>query len=110
MHAHPQGIVDEHTFLWRDQLNRSEAMAKAAETAGLPLPVVEEAVGAFLGVCSRALVEGETVSLRRFGKFEPRLRRSQTKPNPRTGQTMIIPERLSVAFLPSDLLKEEMNG
>lgn len=91
-------------------MNRSEVIAATAENLGQSVETVEKVVTEFFDRCTAALADGEPVAVRRFGKFEPRLRRAMEKPNPKTGETMRIPERLSVAFLPSDLLKERLNG
>lgn len=90
-------------------MNRSQAIASAAKRCRLTQEQVETAVSNFLEVCTEALVQGEKVAIRRFGNFEPRLRRAMTKPNPKTGEMMEIPQRMSVAFLPSDTLKDRIN-
>jgi nucleoid DNA-binding protein len=90
-------------------MNRSQAVAATANRVGITPEQAEASVSAFLDVLADTLVSGEPVALRRFGKFEPRLRRAMSKPNPGTGELMDIPERLSVAFLPSDLLKNRLN-
>ena len=90
-------------------MNRSEVIAQTAERLSKPVETVEAVVSVFFDVCAEALAQGEPVNVRRFGKFEPRLRRAMTKPNPKTGEPMNIAERLSVAFLPSELLKAALN-
>jgi nucleoid DNA-binding protein len=90
-------------------MNRSEAIKAAAEKSKVTVDQAETIVSAFIETCAEALVAGEPVSLWRFGKFEPRLRRSMAKVNPATGEPMSIPERLSVAFIPSDVLRERLN-
>lgn len=90
-------------------MNRSELITTTADRLGKPAEVVEAVVTTFFELCASVLAEGEPVNVRRFGKFEPRLRRAMTKPNPKTGEPMNIPERLSVAFLPSELLKGRLN-
>lgn len=91
-------------------MNRSQAIAATATKSSLTPEQVEESIGAFLEVVTGTLVSGEPVTIRRFGKFEPRLRAAMTKPNPATGTLMDIPERLSVTFLPSDMLKDRLNN
>lgn len=91
-------------------MNRSEVITKTAEATSLEPELIEKVASAFFGIISDALVDGEAVNVRRFGKFEPRLRRAMTKPNPKTGQPMEVPERLSAVFLPSEILKNRLNG
>lgn len=90
-------------------MNRSEIIAQTADRLNKPVETVEAVISTFFDLCTEALALGEPVNVRRFGKFEPRLRRAMTKPNPKTGAPMMIPERLSVAFLPSELLKAALN-
>ena len=89
---------------------RSEIIAHTATRTSKAIDEVENIITTFFDICTEALVKGDAVKLRRFGVFEPRLRKAQTKPNPATGEMMSIPERLSVVFLPSDLLKELLNA
>lgn len=91
-------------------MNRSEVIKITATKTGVPTDSVEEVVTTFFDICSEALAEGDQVNVRRFGKFEPRLRRAMVKPNPKSGEAMHIPERLSVTFLPSEILRARMNG
>lgn len=52
---------------------------------------------------------GEPVSIRKFGKFEPRRRSEVTRRNPKTGIEIHVPSKNSVAFLPAPALKERLN-
>jgi nucleoid DNA-binding protein len=90
-------------------MNRSTLIQITAERSDRPVEEVETVVSTFFEIVADTLANGEPVNLRKFGKLEPRLRRSMTKPNPRTGDMMEIPERVSVALLPSDLLKARLN-
>lgn len=91
-------------------MNRSEIVSQTAKRTTRAVDEVESVINAFFDICAEALVKGDAVKLRRFGVLEPRLRRAMTKPNPGTGEPMEIPERLSVAFLPSDILKDRLNS
>lgn len=90
-------------------MNKSEVVSATAGRTGLPAETVEKAVTAFFEIISETLANGDPVNVRRFGKFEPRLRRAMTKPNPRSGDPMEIPERLSAVFIPSEILKSRLN-
>lgn len=90
-------------------MNRSTLIQLTAELTDKSVDEVESVVSTFFEIVTDTLAKGEPVNLRKFGKLEPRLRRAMNKPNPRTGDTMEIPERVSVALLPSDLLKARLN-
>jgi nucleoid DNA-binding protein len=90
-------------------VNRSELINVTSQRADQDSKDVECIVDVFFDLCAEVLERGEPVNIRRFGKLEPRLRRASKRPNPMTGDTMEIPERLGVAFLASDILRDRMN-
>jgi nucleoid DNA-binding protein len=90
-------------------MNRSTLVQETATRVGAPVEDVDQIITEFFDIIADTLAKGEPVNLRKFGKLEPRLRRAMNKPNPRSGDLMEIPERISVALLPSDLLKERLN-
>jgi integration host factor subunit alpha len=61
-----------------------------------------------LGEMERALVEGDTVKLSRFGNFVVRQKRERVGRNPKTGQEVPITPRRVVTFRPSQLLRERV--
>lgn len=91
-------------------MNRTEILRQVSKETGRPLTEVETVVGSFLETVSDVLLAGEVVNIRRFGKWELRVRRAVTRLNPRTQEKMEIPDKISVAFLPSSTLKAKLNG
>lgn len=62
-------------------------------------------------VISQAVAAGESVTVPKFGKFEPVIRDKRKGRNPKTGETIDIPERMSPKFRPSSALREKVaNG
>lgn len=90
-------------------MNRSEVITLTAERADEDPRDIERILDVLFDLCGEVLERGESVNIRRFGKLEPRLRRATTKPNPSSGAVMEIPERLGVAFLASDILRDRLN-
>lgn len=90
-------------------MNRSEVVTMVSDVAEVDAEVADKVVGAFLDTVVLALAAGENVNLRRFGRFEPRQRAAVTRPNPRTGVEMQIPEKVSVGFVPSVRVKQRLN-
>lgn len=64
-----------------------------------------QAVEGFTGVVTRAVAQGDRVTLTGFGSFEPVARRARTGRNPRTGQSVQIPPRVSPVFRPGTAFK-----
>jgi nucleoid DNA-binding protein len=60
-------------------------------------------------VITLSLACGEKVSIRNFGKFEPRKHAPVQRRNPVSGDLMDLPEKISVGFVPSRSLKDRLN-
>lgn len=87
-------------------MNRSDIIAALA-AAGHPNP--EAAVACVLDTITASLARGESVSIRNFGKFEPRARTAVTRYNPKTGVPIDVPTKVSVGFMPAPALKTWIN-
>lgn len=90
-------------------VGRKDLLRRTSAVTGIPEPEVSIVISAFLAEITAALVAGETVHIRTFGKFEPRTRPASVRPNPKTGAPMNIPRRLTASFLPSATMREAMN-
>jgi nucleoid DNA-binding protein len=91
-------------------MNRSDLLRAVANDTKLPMAQVEVVVDSFLRMIELSLAAGEDVGIRRFGKFERRVRRPVVRRNPRTGEEISVPERHSVAFIPSDSVRDRLNA
>ena len=58
----------------------------------------------------RSLASGENVKISGFGNFEVRDKRPRKGRNPQTGEEIVIDARRVIAFAPSAVLKERLNG
>lgn len=70
----------------------------------------EDAVDRVLEAITIALVNGQAVVIRGFGRFEPRQRKAVVRRNPVSGLDMHVPPRRTVGFVPSDSLKARVNA
>jgi DNA-binding protein HU-beta len=91
-------------------MNKSEFIDSVAEKAELSkaaaarvVDVIFDAAG---GAISEAVHAAGSLSLPGFGKFTKKTRPARTGRNPRTGTTIQIPERTTVAFSAGKTLKE----
>lgn len=91
-------------------MNRTDIVRMVSNHESLPISLCEQVIGGLFEVMTVSLRAGEPVNIRRFGKFEPRLRGPVTRNNPRTGEPIDVPEKLSVGFIPSPALKDILNG
>lgn len=91
-------------------MNRGDLVRKVSSDTDLPIVTVDRVVDSLLTEISTCLVDGETVALRGFGRFEPRRRRAVTRLNPTTREPIAVPAMISVGFVPSSVLKTALNS
>ncbi len=84
---------------------KKEIIEKISENTGLNKVIVKRVVDEFLKVLSIAFSNKERVELRNFGVFNFKKTKLKKARNPKTGQTVIIPERLKIVFKPSKKIK-----
>jgi DNA-binding protein HU-beta len=87
-------------------MTKAELIKAVAEKAGIKKTFAEAAVNAFIEVVTEALAKGDKVEIRGFGTFLMKERAPRVARNPRTGEKVEIPARLSPAFKPGKELKE----
>ncbi|MFP2931877.1 HU family DNA-binding protein, partial [Pyxidicoccus sp. 3LG] len=75
-------------------MTRSELIERiVARAPHVPRREVEAIVHAVFESMCQALVAGKRIELRGFGVFSVRTRRARTGRNPKTGQSVAVPER-----------------
>jgi DNA-binding protein HU-beta len=87
-------------------MNKSELIAKVAESTELSKKDVTNVVEAVFDAIAEALKNGEKVQLVGFGNFEVRERQARKGRNPQTGEEIEIPASKVPAFKPGKALKE----
>ena len=87
-------------------MNKTELGAAVAAKAELSKKDAEEAVNAVFDSVKAALAEGDKVSLIGFGTFSVKTRAARTGLNPRTKETIEIPESKVPAFKAGSALKD----
>lgn len=87
-------------------MNKTELVAAVAAKAELSKKDAETAVNAVFDSVKDALAEGDKVSLIGFGTFSVKTRAARTGLNPRTKETIEIPESKVPAFKAGSALKD----
>ena len=87
-------------------MNKTELVAAVAAKAELSKKDAEAAVNAVFDSVKDALAEGDKVSLIGFGTFSVKTRAARTGLNPRTKETIEIPESKVPAFKAGSDLKD----
>lgn len=90
-------------------MKRSDLIAAIAAQSGCSKKDVDAMLEAFCSVTSKALRERDPIVLKGFGTFSPREQNSRPARNPKTGEVVIIPKRLSVKFSVGKFLFEDLN-
>ncbi|CAJ1002857.1 MULTISPECIES: HU family DNA-binding protein [Bacillales] len=89
-------------------MNKTELIAKVAETTELTKKDATKAVDAVLDAIAEALKNGEKVQLIGFGNFEVRERAARKGRNPQTGEEIEIASSKVPAFKPGKQLKDSI--
>ncbi len=90
-------------------MNKSEFVNAIAEETGLTKADAARAADAFVDVVTRALKDGDSVSLIGFGTFSVKRREARTGRNPRTGDAIKIPASNIPGFKAGKALKDAVN-
>ena len=86
-----------------------KAMARMiTEETGLPYTRVLEIVQQVFACIIDTLVQEGRIELRNFGIFEVKKRKARQARNPRTGESVSVPERLGVTFKPGLDMQERV--
>ena len=82
-------------------MNKTELIAAAAESAGIPKKDAERVMNAAIDILTNALAKGEKVQLSGFGIFEVKDREARVGRNPVTRQAINIPASRVPTFNPA---------
>jgi integration host factor subunit beta len=89
---------------------RSELLlALAKENPELRTEDVERAIDTFFDEIASRLADGGRVELRGFGAFSTRQRDARKGRNPRTGETVQVPEKRVPYFKPGKEMRARLN-
>lgn len=89
-------------------MTKKDIVLKIAEETGLKQVDVKKIVQRTLDHIVDALRTGETIELRNFGVFKVKSRRPRIGRNPKTGDTVPIPERKVVSFKAGMVMKKKV--
>ncbi|MBP3916605.1 HU family DNA-binding protein [Clostridium sp.] len=79
-------------------MTKAELVSAMAEKSGLTKKDSEAALKAFMETVIETLASGDKIQLVGFGTFETRVRAAREGRNPRTKETIMIPETISPSF------------
>ena len=89
-------------------MTKKEIAKKISEQSGITVLLALEAVQMVFDRIIETLLDEGRIELRNFGVFEVKRRRARKARNPRTGETISVPERRVVTFKPGLEMEERV--
>lgn len=81
-------------------MRKRDIVLKISQDTEIKQVVVKEVVQKTFDAIFEALKEGKRIELRNFGVFQVKMRKKRIGRNPKTGEVVPVPERLTVVFKP----------
>ena len=81
----------------------------ASKQDNLTLRDIDLAINTIISCMTGTLVSGDRIEIRGFGCFSLKIRNQRVGRNPKTGETVSIPERHAVHFKPGLEMRERIN-
>ena len=91
-------------------MNKGELIDAIASKANVTKKEADAIVSAAIDSIMEAVSSGDKVTLVGFGSFEPRKRQAREGRNPKTGETMTIPETVVPTISAGKLFKEKVSS
>lgn len=90
-------------------MNRTELVKTVADNTMLPRRVIDEVADKLFDTIKDALISEDSVKIRNFGTFKTLRKVARTGVNPRTKQSIEIPESIAIKFIAANQIIEELN-
>ncbi|UCD55812.1 MAG: integration host factor subunit beta [Candidatus Omnitrophota bacterium] len=89
-------------------MTKKEIVAGIADRTDMKQIEVKKVVQLALDIIVDSLSKGETVELRNFGIFKVKSRKARLGRNPKTGESVRIPEKKAVTFKAGLVMKDRV--
>lgn len=89
-------------------MNNKELIARLAAETNYTQADTQQMVSAIIDTMRQGFEDGHTVQVNGFGSFEVRKRLERLVVNPGSGQRMLVPPKLVLAFKPMATIKENL--
>lgn len=91
-------------------ITKQSLIQEIAKSTGFVRNDIKTVVEQFLDLVGEKLIEGDTIEIRGFGTFACKPRKARPARNPRTGETVLIEERMVPTFKFSNDIKDRINS
>mgnify|MGYP002860287119 FL=1 len=89
-------------------MNNKEFIAELAKQNNMNITDTQKMMNSMIGVMGEIFQEGDGVQLPNFGAFEVKKKLERVIVNPSTGQRLLVPPKLTLAFRPIQQVKEKI--
>lgn len=90
-------------------MNTKDLITTIRGQQGFSADEAEKLFDATVAAIKSQLLNNNVVAVQGFGQFEPKKKNERISVSPTTGERMLVPPRISVAFKPSNVLKERFS-
>ena len=91
-------------------ITKQALIQEIAKSTGFVRNDIKTVIEQFLDLLAEKLIEGNTIEIRGFGTFACKPRKARPARNPRTGETVMIEERMVPSFKLSNDIKDKINS
>ena len=91
-------------------ITKQALIQEIAKSTGFVRNDIKTVSEQFLDLLGEKLIEGNTIEIRGFGTFSCKPRKARPARNPRTGETVLIEERMVPSFKFSNDIKDKINS
>jgi DNA-binding protein HU-beta len=98
------------TIIKNVKMNKSNLVEAVVKVTGLTKVKATAVVNGILETMKAGLASGEKITLVGFGTFDTAVRKERKGRNPKTGEALIIPEKIAITFKAGTALKTLVNG
>ena len=91
-------------------MNNKEFIAELAERTGYSAKDTQKLVNTLIDAMGDAFQEDNAILVPNFGLFETKKKMERIMVNPSTGQRMLVPPKLVLAFKPNQTWKDKLKG
>ena len=92
------------------KITKQALIQEIAKSTGFVRNDIKTVIEQFLDLLAEKLIEGNTIEIRGFGTFACKPRKARPARNPRTGETVLIEERMVPSFKFSNDIKDKINS
>jgi len=92
-----------------DNVTKARLVDNIYKNSSYERQTIQDVVDAFMDELKAQLIDGNTIELRGFGTFKPRLRKGRDEArNPKTGEKCSMPPHYVGVFVPGQEIKESL--